>query len=823
MLYSIIQIIAFQALFLLVYDLFLRKETFFNYNRAYLLLTSILSLALPFIKLPELQKMTSNDMVIQLPEVFIGVETPTAYDVSIAEQAGIILEQSTTPIWQMIAFVGITIAALVFLIKIARLYWIKSSNPKRWYSDVLVVRLIKSSTAFSFFNTIFLGDEIPETEKTTIYNHELVHVKEWHSLDLLFFELLRIILWFNPLVYIYQNRTKELHEFIADAKAVKQNGKSEYYQSLLNQVFDVNHISFTNTFFKTSLIKKRIAMLQKSRSKQMNLFKYMFLIPLLFGMLVYTSTEVKAQQNKENVDLKQFSYSMSIGESLTGVKEETHKRYEEFLKSNKAYVGWGVLNRETKVVSYSVHHKGEVLPEGYEEAEVSFPDGQSYKVYMNFSYFDEAADMENEHIDLKQFSYSLSSGESLEGNKAEIHKRYEEFLTSNKDYVSWARIDHDKDDIHYSVHHKDEVVPEGYTRLGYRLSDGRTYISYINIKDTKNKNISEVGYSYKDEHIEVPFSVIENAPTLPDCEGLTTKEERKKCLSRFIQRHINKNFNTAIADALKLNGKQRIFVSFKIDREGLVQQVKARGSQVELEDEAIRVVNLLPQFIPGTQKGKPVVVPYSLPIVFQIADKTKEQLTKSYNELVAQRDRVLQNSSKDNPVVVNLNKQIDALKKKIKEKTVSISENISLEPTKRVKALIEEIERDSTKQGKIPFSIIQTSPVHPDCKSLSKKEDRKKCTTNEILKFVNRSFNKDLPETLNLPEGRQQIFASFEIDKNGILNDIKVRSPHSKLDEETKRVLDLLPQFVPGEHKGKKVDVIYSLPITFQVHETKKD
>jgi hypothetical protein len=58
-------------------------------------------------------------------------------------------------------------------------------------------------------------------------------------------------------VYIYQNRIKELHEYIADAKAVKQNGKSDYYQSLLNQVFDVNNVSFTNTFFKKSLIKKR--------------------------------------------------------------------------------------------------------------------------------------------------------------------------------------------------------------------------------------------------------------------------------------------------------------------------------------------------------------------------------------------------------------------------------------------------------------------------------------------------------------------------------------------------------------------------------------
>ena len=72
MLYSIIQIVLFQTLFLLVYDLFLRRETFFNYNRIYLLLTSVFSMVLPFVKLPELRKVTTQETVIRLPEVFIG-------------------------------------------------------------------------------------------------------------------------------------------------------------------------------------------------------------------------------------------------------------------------------------------------------------------------------------------------------------------------------------------------------------------------------------------------------------------------------------------------------------------------------------------------------------------------------------------------------------------------------------------------------------------------------------------------------------------------------------------------------------------------------
>jgi beta-lactamase regulating signal transducer with metallopeptidase domain len=78
---------------------------------------------------------------------------------------------------------------------------------------------------------------------------------------------MRIVAWFNPLVYVYQNRISEVHEYIADAEVAKTH-KKEQYQLLLTQVFKTQYISFINPFFKSSLIKKRIVMLQKSKSKK---------------------------------------------------------------------------------------------------------------------------------------------------------------------------------------------------------------------------------------------------------------------------------------------------------------------------------------------------------------------------------------------------------------------------------------------------------------------------------------------------------------------------------------------------------------------------
>jgi hypothetical protein len=145
--------------------------------------------------------------------------------------------------------------------------------------------------AFSIFKYVFLWNDINEEKLEDILSHELVHIREKHSLDLLYFELLRILCWFNPLVYIYQKRISEVHEYIADAIVVQDKNKTDYYEKLLAEVFQTQQFSFTNQFFKHSLIKKRIIMLTKQKSRQILKLKYLVLVPLLIVSLVCTSWE----------------------------------------------------------------------------------------------------------------------------------------------------------------------------------------------------------------------------------------------------------------------------------------------------------------------------------------------------------------------------------------------------------------------------------------------------------------------------------------------------------------------------------------------------
>ncbi len=131
--------------------------------------------------------------------------------------------------------------------------------------------------------------------------------------------------------------------------------------------------------------------------------------------------------------------------------------------------------------------------------------------------------------------------------------------------------------------------------------------------------VEEVEVEEVEEDIEVPFSVIENVPIFPGCEK-GNNDTKRKCMSAKITKFVQKKFNTDLAGDLGLTGRQRINVIFKIDKKGNVVNVRARAPHPRLEKEAARVINLLPKMKPGKQRGKAVIVPYSLPIIFQVQD-----------------------------------------------------------------------------------------------------------------------------------------------------------------------------------------------------------
>ena len=309
MIQYILECIAFQLVFLLVYDLFLKKETFFQWNRAYLIGTYLISLVLPWVKIEALKTQVPERLYVYPEEWWNMNNTP--------EVAVVAQNTSLNLSWPAIVFVvGIIVSLVLFTYKLGQLYALRKSGEVQYFTHFTKVVLENSDAAFSFFKSIFLGDRVIQKDHQNIIEHELVHIRQKHTYDLLFFELMRIFSWFNPLVYVYQNRLSELHEFIADAEVAKHE-RTKHCELLLSQAFQSQNISFINQFFKSSLIKKRIVMLQKAKSGTIWKLKYLALLPVLLGMLVYTSCE-------RNLDETNSANTIEVSnvESLSAEEEQ---------------------------------------------------------------------------------------------------------------------------------------------------------------------------------------------------------------------------------------------------------------------------------------------------------------------------------------------------------------------------------------------------------------------------------------------------------------------------------------------------------------------
>ena len=131
------------------------------------------------------------------------------------------------------------------------------------------------------------------------------------------------------------------------------------------------------------------------------------------------------------------------------------------------------------------------------------------------------------------------------------------------------------------------------------------------------------GQSETENNSKVPSEIFDNIPVYPGCKGSELK--KRKCMSERIAKFVERKFNTDIAADLGLTGRQRIGIIFKIDTLGNITGVRARAPHPRLEQEAVRVINLLPKMKPGIKNGKPVIVPYSIPIIFQVKEKKKKK------------------------------------------------------------------------------------------------------------------------------------------------------------------------------------------------------
>ncbi|WP_396194225.1 M56 family metallopeptidase [Flavobacterium sp.] len=288
------------ALFYLAYHFMVRKETFFNSNRWFLLLGLFTSLLLPWLTFTK---------VIYVERPKIALEDLVAY----STQNSVV--QPQVPVaesfdWMSLIWFGYLAIALFLLVRIAinfaSLFQMLYNQQKTKNESFTLVDLNQNIAPFSFFNYIVFNSTLyTQEELDSILLHEKVHSREKHSFDVMTAKLFCIVFWFNPLVWLYKKAIIQNLEYIADQKAVQQIENPKVYQmALLKSISNQNCLSITNNFYQ-SLIKKRIVMLNTNQSQQKNAWKYSIILPALIGFVMLFQIKTIAQEKIGNTVLSQ--------------------------------------------------------------------------------------------------------------------------------------------------------------------------------------------------------------------------------------------------------------------------------------------------------------------------------------------------------------------------------------------------------------------------------------------------------------------------------------------------------------------------------------
>jgi len=253
------------GIFYITWLLFFRKQTDFRFNRYYLIFTTLLAVFIPLIHLPELFPAGFQNPIGQLSAIQIGeilIRNPESHA---AAGAGLSL---TTVLWS-IYLLGIFVMTVRFLLSLLQLYRLIRKSEIHTENGITFIFTTGGLPVFSFFHWVFIRKEIFENpHATAIINHEKIHIRQNHSIDLLTLEILNIFQWFSPFIYLIKKAVKENHEFIADSgMSVSESSGNRYLNLLFREASGFEFSPITHNF-SYSLLKKRMIMMKNQKSQK---------------------------------------------------------------------------------------------------------------------------------------------------------------------------------------------------------------------------------------------------------------------------------------------------------------------------------------------------------------------------------------------------------------------------------------------------------------------------------------------------------------------------------------------------------------------------
>ncbi len=292
-------------LFFVFYKVFLENEKMHMFNRFYLLFALLLSINIPFLNIKTETEIPFQILRIKASETnSINQNLPTLNNYN----------------WKTILVTLSIIMTILFIIRFIKnltsLYKRIKVNQSIIYKNTKIILLDDVVIPYSFFNHIFINKKEFQSNKIQeeILSHELVHVHQKHSLDIIFIELLKALFWFNPIIYAYKKAIQLNHEFLADEHVINKHKNISFYQTLLleNQAITTSNLASNLNYLTT---KKRIIMMTKTTSEKNIFLRKTLILPVL--LLSFTISCVKDNNSSKVKESLKLEVVASTNENIT--------------------------------------------------------------------------------------------------------------------------------------------------------------------------------------------------------------------------------------------------------------------------------------------------------------------------------------------------------------------------------------------------------------------------------------------------------------------------------------------------------------------------
>ena len=330
----------------LFYQFVLRRLTFYNSNRWYLLGYTFLSFFIPFVNISSIignDSGSKNDLIQFIPSVH-------QYTIALEEASHCPIPIWSTQYdkWDWTAFalmVGAAMLLLRFIIRYISFIRIRQGSELISDEGIKIYQVNKVIIPFSFGNAVFINRrQHSEEELKEIIRHEFVHVRQNHTVDIVWAELLCILNWYNPFAWLLKKSIRQNLEFIADNKVIENGINKKEYQYLLLKVIGNSQFCIA-TQFNFSSLKKRIAMMNKTKSAKLQVGRFLFLFPVLaIILLAFRKSFTDSPNTKTNSPVPVFT------DTIPDVTTPNSKGYFIDIKDNKGNCMVVIKDKDKKEV-----------------------------------------------------------------------------------------------------------------------------------------------------------------------------------------------------------------------------------------------------------------------------------------------------------------------------------------------------------------------------------------------------------------------------------------------------------------------------------------